>query len=394
MPIPSSRSYIGVAKETTRGTPVTPVDSVPITSLTVHDEVTFVDDTGLRGSAVALYDRVASTQWSTVDISGHVFPDTIGYFLASVLPDYQSSGSAPTTHTFANLNTGTGQPKGYTIADYQGITTTSGARYFPGAGFSELTFKFDAAGALTYDAKATAYQSIAIATTAPTKTFGTLLPTSAYVGTVTIGGSVLTNVQMGDLSIKRPVTVIHSADGTPGPYNLFTGPVDVTGNLTFVAEDETEIVRYLGQTATIAAISTAYSAGQLVYPATPNGYVYQASVGGTSSGTPPTWPTTPGNTVTDGGVTWVCVGAWTSTQQKPSLDLTFASTAPANATTSLQLHCTSVIYQPADVIRTKDYVEVQVAFRARANTTDVGTSSGYSPIKVTLKNAKTTSYYA
>lgn len=59
---------------------------------------------------------------------------------------------------------------------------------------------------------------------------------------------------------------------------------------------------------TSRANSTAYAVGDVVRPATGNGFVYQATSAGTTAGSIPTYPTTIGQTVADGGVTWVCAG--------------------------------------------------------------------------------------
>lgn len=56
------------------------------------------------------------------------------------------------------------------------------------------------------------------------------------------------------------------------------------------------------------ANSTAYAVGDVVRPASGNGFVYQATSAGTTAGSLPTYPTTIGQTVADGGVTWACVG--------------------------------------------------------------------------------------
>lgn len=53
--------------------------------------------------------------------------------------------------------------------------------------------------------------------------------------------------------------------------------------------------------------TNAYAEQAFVIPASPNGFIYIASVAGVSGAPEPTWPTTVGNTVVDGGVTWKCV---------------------------------------------------------------------------------------
>ncbi len=73
--------------------------------------------------------------------------------------------------------------------------------------------------------------------------------------------------------------------------------------------------------------STAYSIDTVVEPVTRNGYRYRVTVAGASGSTQPTWPTTIGNTVTDGAVTWKCVSkisefAWDDVLTAVSTDLT------------------------------------------------------------------------
>lgn len=56
------------------------------------------------------------------------------------------------------------------------------------------------------------------------------------------------------------------------------------------------------------ANSTAYALGDVVRPASGNGFLYKCVAAGTSAGSIPTYPTTYGATVVDGGVTWAMFG--------------------------------------------------------------------------------------
>ncbi len=87
---------------------------------------------------------------------------------------------------------------------------------------------------------------------------------------------------------------------------LATGAGYTAGGVTVTAKTITYTAANAWGTA--HAVSTAYTTGHVVRPVTGNGYLYRAIAAGTSAGTAPTWPTVVGQTVVDGGVTWVNVG--------------------------------------------------------------------------------------
>jgi hypothetical protein len=52
----------------------------------------------------------------------------------------------------------------------------------------------------------------------------------------------------GNVTIKRTVSVVDTVDGSQTPHALFSGPVSVSGKLTLVMEDESQLTNYLTNT--------------------------------------------------------------------------------------------------------------------------------------------------
>jgi hypothetical protein len=258
----SVRSYIGIAKETTKGTIVAPTDFIPVAkdSLKPVDIVDPLYDTGLRGSNVVNYNYIQGRTRSTFDFGGAVFADTIGYGIAGVLGAVATTGvSAPYTHTISLLNSLTSdvdtQPISYTLTDFYAVDVRS----YPGCQFSDFSLKFNADGMLEYDAKTTGWESSTVDD--PTPTFSTVLPTPVWRGTVSIGGSAVATAMEGSIEMTRAVTPIYGISNTQNPYQVFLGALEVTGSIKFVMENDSQLLNFLNDSQPAIVLNWAYGAG-------------------------------------------------------------------------------------------------------------------------------------
>ena len=243
------RSYVGIAKETTKGTAVTtPTAYIPVLANSVKPQDVFTPlyDEGLRGSLVKNYAYLQGRVHSTFDFGGAVFADTVIYPLAGVLGEDVVSGSAPYVHTLALKNSATSgadaQPSAYTLLDFYG----AGVRSWAGHQFSDFSLKWNADGLLEYDAKSTGWQSATAST--PTPSFSTVLPSVVWTGTVSVAGTTISTNTDGNIDLKRPVTPVYGISNVQTPYQVFLGALEVTGKATFLMENDTQLTNYLTNT--------------------------------------------------------------------------------------------------------------------------------------------------
>lgn len=277
----SVRSYLGIAKEVTKGTIVAPTDFIPVAkdSLKPVDLIDPLFDTGLRGSNVVNYNYIPGRKHSTVDFGGAVFADTVGYAIAGLLGSVATTGvSAPYTHTISLKNSLTSgaddQPISYTLTDFY----AADVRSYPGCQFSDFSLKFNADGMLEYDTKTTGFSSSTVSD--PTPTFSTVLPTPVWRGTVSIGGTQVSNAMNGNIDMKRNVTPVYGIASTQDPYQVFLGPIEVTGKITFMMENDDELTNFLSNTQPAVVLNWAYGSGstELQVQATITKGAYTAAV--------------------------------------------------------------------------------------------------------------------
>jgi hypothetical protein len=245
----SVRSYLGIARETTKGTVVAPTDFIPVMkdSLKPVDIIDPLYDEGLRGSLVKNYNYLQGRTRSTVDFGGSVFIDTAGWAIAGLLGDETvTGGSAPYTHVISLKNASAvgadAQPPSYTLTDFY----AADVRSYPGCQFSDFSLKFNADGMLEYDAKSTGWASEVVAT--PTPSFSTVLPTQVWHGRVEVAGTPVSNSISGNIDMKRPVTPIYGISETQNPYQVFLGALEVTGKIKFVMENDDQLTNFLTNT--------------------------------------------------------------------------------------------------------------------------------------------------
>jgi hypothetical protein len=182
-----------------------------------------------------------------------------------------STGTSLYTHTFTQLNNGTGaggwcltQPRTHTFTDYTGVTAAVGARCYAYTCLSDLNITATSTALLVWDAKANAFLSTA-AVSAPTASpSGVAVQPSWNAPTFTVGGTQTNNIAEYKLGLQRTITPKWTNQGSQQPYALPRGPLKATMSMNFdPAIDESAYLAYLNNTQpTIVITQSNGAAGQ------------------------------------------------------------------------------------------------------------------------------------
>jgi hypothetical protein len=399
VPNPTHRSVLGVARETTKGTSVTtPALYIPVKTFAPFDEIRYIPDTGIRGSAVMRYDQIAGPIWSTYDFSGDVFSDTIGVPLGGIFGENNALGTGGTASTLAALSVAGASTVSHTISvpatqliqiDVGNIAEVRKVTAVSGAGPYTLTLDNPLSFAHANGVATKANTLLPFTYAFNLRNAGDLQPASftiadRYLGLVANNTRFFPGMQFNEVMFKfngdglleytAKATGFASAIGTD-PVSSYTTMVPEAA-WTGVTTIGGSIVAYLesGEITIKRKVEPIHNIDNLQAP-------YKI------------WA---GPMEVNGKLTVVMEDDTQLTNYlantKPSLDINFSQTAPA--TQQVKFHSTKCAFTIGKVERSKDYVTLGVDFDCLGNVTDIGQSGGYGPMIVTTQSSLGSAWYS
>jgi hypothetical protein len=397
----SAKQVIGLAVETTQGTPITPAVTVPVDKFDPFDQPTWIDDKALRGSMTEPYVRVQGVNHSEFDIAGPAYFDTLPYLLSNIFGDvvysgtYTGSGTTTSTATTAvgdttiNVHATTGtvlvQIDTGNLAEVRLITSVTG-------GSDPFTLHF--ATPLVY-----AHSSAAVVkpiTFPYSSQFSVLNSTNGQPSTLTItdyqGPTTSTGTRayagccLSELNIKGTVessAIEYDGKGMGWPSASAAAFTSAPSSITPQAAWEAQV----GLTGTVsgAPILTVTDFELNIKRELQPYYTAQNSQN--------PYTIFRGKLTAAGKLTFVVNNetalTYLNSNTQPQLQIIVSNGLSSSSLLSLQIDILKAAYTTSKIDRGKAAVGYDVEFDAIANTTNAGGSGGFSPVAVTVQNAIT-----
>jgi len=405
-----AKQFIGIATETSQGTPVAMTATVLCDDFKPKDNPTFLDDKSWRGSmATDSFAKIQGVKSADIEIGGPAYGDGIGYFLRNILGDLSTTGTS----------TGTGST---TLSASAAVGATS----------------------ITTAATIPASTTIQIGTGATAEVFTTGTPSGSGPYTIPLT-TPATGLQYAHASAQavQPVTgpytqahsLLNSGSGQPVSHTLthFLGPTATSGarqypgtclsEVGFKWNAESELLTWSGKGTSFPSValgSTPTANPSTVLPVA--SWRMMVGIGGPASGG------TLVTTSTDGELTltrelspyYTTTGAqnpyiiqrgglslagklnfvaadespllYMLNNTQPQLQLVLDNGLTGTNKVTFQFDIQVAAFTEVESDGTKAAVEYSTSWNAVLNTVNAGGSGGYSPCKISVTNNAAAGY--
>lgn len=404
----SAKQFVGLAKETTQGTAVTPVVTVPVEKFEPEDKVTWLDDKSMVGSLVETRNRVQGPMHSEFDMTGPAFFDTLPYLLNNILGDNVESGTytgsgtttlssgssagATTVSTVASISASTIiQIDTGALSEVRTVQSVSGTGPFTLTLNTALTYAH--ASAVVVKPVTTPYIHQFATLNAGNGQPGSLTFTDFQGPTATVGARAYPGACLSELTVKgnaESTLITYEAKGmawpsapasvtpTSSPSSVapfaawrfqlgLAGPASGGTLVKTVGDFEVAIKRKLEVIFTGQNLQTPY-------------FIQRGTLGVT------------GKLVFTAAADETAL-TYLLNNTQPQFQLLATNALAGASLLSLQFDSQMAAWTTSKIDRSKDAVGYQVEFEAIANTTNAGGSAGFSPIAVTVQNATAPNSY-
>lgn len=251
-------THLGLAVETTPGTPVAATAWVPGMRYRPQDIPQFIMDTGMRGTPFQDYGAYLGTKSSSYSLEGMLYPLSGGNFLSAIMGLDTVTGTSPYTHKFTVADV----PPSYTLSDtYLGQAGVG--RQWPGSRCHRLQLKFTPEAGVSYTSQWLGWPSATY--TPETQTWETDNFFLGWEGAVTFGGTADANLSSFNLDLQRVGSkALFSAQNSQDPYDVFLGELKATCDMEFYMLADTEYAYALSEGTETAVVTVTQNASTIL----------------------------------------------------------------------------------------------------------------------------------
>lgn len=401
---PSSRTWLGIARETTMGTPVLPTNTIPLnkSEYEPEDMPHFLEDLAIRGSMSHRFADILGVEDANFSYGGPVFGDVQGFWLDNIFGDLSTVGSSPANGTTTAQALAVGGTT-TTLHSATGYSSASVVQIDSGS-ISEVVILSTAPAGTTITFAANplrfAHNTGATVTTVSgpyTHTFAVLNQTAGVSG---VAGAQCPTHTATDFTGLTPVV------GARSYPSLCVGSLDFTGNSESLLSDKVSGNSWVSAAASSTPTNTtAFTTpipnwraslslnGTATYDVTEFAFNYKRELGvyWTSQGAQNPFIIARGDLDISGSIKFGVPSDETPlnlmlTANQGPLTVTVNNGQTGTAEISFTFTCTGTDLIKTKPVRSGVVVGFDSEFRTHANTTDVGGSGGLGQGTVQLIN--------